>query len=156
MQPSFWPAAAAIYSAGIATGVATFQTEAPSWEDWDAAHLPVCRLAAEEGGTLLGWAALSPTSARAVYRGVAEVSIYVDAAARGRGIGTALLRELILASEKAGLWTLQAVIQRENKASLRLHQACGFRLVGYRERIAQDARGVWRDTWLLERRKTQE
>ena len=152
MTAADWPAAARIYEEGIATGTATFETEAPGYEDWDRAHLPSCRLAAEENGTVVGWAALSPVSVRPVYRGVAEVSVYVAAAHRGRGVGRALLTALIASSEQAGLWTLQSAIQRENLASLALHRLCGFRLVGYRERIARDAAGVWRDTYLMERR----
>jgi L-amino acid N-acyltransferase YncA len=152
LRASDWPAVARIYRDGIATGQATFETDPPDWERWDAAHLRELRLVArDEGGAVLGWAALSPVSARAVYRGVAEVSVYVAAAARGQGVGRALLDELVRASESAGLWTLQAGIFPENIPSLGLHAACGFRVVGRRERIGQ-LRGVWRDVLLLERR----
>jgi phosphinothricin acetyltransferase len=143
-----------IFEEGLATGNATFETAAPAWETWDAAHLPSPRLAARAAssrGTLLGWAALSPVSQRCVYGGVAEVSIYVAAAARGKGVGRALLAELVRRSEDRGIWTLQAGIFPENAASLALHRACGFRVVGTRERIGRLS-GVWRDVVLLERR----
>ena len=154
MTAAHWPEVRAIYAEGIATGQATFATEPPSWGAWDAGHLPTCRLvagAAATPGTSLGWAALSPVSGRCVYAGVAEVSVYVAAAARGQGVGRALLAALIAASEQHGLWTLQAGIFFENPASVRLHEALGFRVVGRRERIGQ-LHGVWRDTLLLERR----
>jgi L-amino acid N-acyltransferase YncA len=151
MQPADWPAVRTIYLEGIATGNATFETEAPEWERWDASHLPVCRLVARRDGQVVGWAALSPVSGRCAYGGVAEVSVYVAAAARGQGIGNALLAALVAESERAGLWTLQAGIFPENVASLALHKACGFREVGRRERIGQ-MHGVWRDTVLMERR----
>ena len=155
---------------------ATFQTEAPAWADWNAAHLPHSRLvalcepaqaasyglgpvtsagqepaASSEAGRVVGWAALSPVSARAVYAGVAEVSVYIAGGQRGRKIGEALLGTLITESERNGIWTLQASIFPENVASLRIHARCGFRQVGYRERIGQ-MHGVWRDTVLVERR----
>ncbi|MFO7696880.1 MAG: N-acetyltransferase family protein [Anaerolineae bacterium] len=152
LRPEDWPAVVRIYREGIATGQATFELEAPDWALWDRHHLPEPRLVArDEGGVIVGWAALSPVSARAVYRGVAEVSVYVATAERSQGIGRALLEALIAASERAGLWTLQAGIFPENVASLRLHAACGFRVVGRRERLGQ-LRGVWRDVLLLERR----
>jgi L-amino acid N-acyltransferase YncA len=151
MRPADWPAIEAIYAEGIATGNATFETALPTWQEWDQRHLSVCRLAAREGGHILGWAALSRVSARPVYAGVAEVSVYVAEAVQGRGFGRALLRRLVDESERQGLWTLQASIFPENEASLRTHWACGFREVGRRERIAQ-LNAVWRDTVLLERR----
>jgi L-amino acid N-acyltransferase YncA len=142
----------AIYALGIVSGQATFETETPSWSQWHAAHLPVCRLAARlPDGRVIAWAALSPVSRRAVYAGVAEVSIYVHPDWRRRGVGRALLTELVKRSEEAGIWTLQAGMFSENMGSLRLHEGCGFRLVGRRERIGQ-LNGVWRDTLLLERR----
>jgi phosphinothricin acetyltransferase len=154
MSSDDWPAVRDIYEAGIATGEATFQTEAPPWDAWDAAHLETCRLVArEEYGTLIGWAALGRVSARPVYAGVAEVSVYVAASARGRGVGRLLLTALIDASERDGRWTLQASIFPENEASVRLHERCGFRVVGRRERIARQY-GRWRDTLLLERRSS--
>ena len=147
-----WTEVRAIYESGIATGHATFQTESPSWEVWDRGHLSTCRLVArDDSAGLLGWAALSPVSARPVYAGVAEVSVYVGASARGKGIGRLLLEALIVASEADGRWTLQAGIFPENVASLRLHESCGFRIVGRRERIGLH-HGTWRDVILLERR----
>jgi L-amino acid N-acyltransferase YncA len=153
LTPEDWAQARAIYEEGIATGEATFETDAPSWEQWDAGHLPFCRLAARAGGAFVGWAALSPVSRRACYAGVAEVSVYVGAASRGRGVGRALLLAVIAESERQGLWTLQGATFPENAASLRLQGACGFRVIGRRERVAR-LRGVWRDTVLTERRST--
>jgi L-amino acid N-acyltransferase YncA len=146
-----WPAVREIYQDGIDTGDATFETAAPDWEAWDAKHLASCRLVVREGSQVLGWAALSPVSARPVYRGVAEVSVYVSGRARGRGIGSMLLNQLVAASEEHGIWTLQASIFPENRASIALHQRAGFRIVGTRERIAC-REGRWRDTVLMERR----
>ncbi|HEX8070174.1 MAG TPA: GNAT family N-acetyltransferase [Pyrinomonadaceae bacterium] len=151
MTAAAWPRVRAIYCEGLATGLATFETEAPEWAAWDAAHLNAPRLVARTGGEVAGWAALSPVSRRAVYAGVAEVSVYVGAAHRGAGVGRALLAALVAASERLGLWTLQASVFAANEASLRLHEACGFRVVGRRERIARRD-GAWRDTILLERR----
>jgi L-amino acid N-acyltransferase YncA len=145
-----WPAVRTIYEDGIREGNATFETEAPAWDAWAAAH-PGIRLVAEEDGAVAGWAALSPASARECYRGVAEVSIYVGESARGRGVGRALLDELVARSEAAGYWTLTAGVFPENEGSLRLHRACGFREVGVRERIGESG-GVWRDVVVLERR----
>lgn len=153
MRETDWPAVRAIYQEGIATGQATFETAAPEWEVWDAGHRPDCRLVARQGEQVIGWAALSPVSRRAVYRGVAEVSIYVAEAARGRGVGQALLAALIEASEAAGVWTLQASVFSENEASVALHLSWGFRVVGRRERIGLH-HGVWRDTLMLERRSS--
>jgi phosphinothricin acetyltransferase len=151
LTPADWEQVRAIYLEGLAGGQATFETEAPAWEEWDAAHLPVCRLAARAGGRLAGWAALSPVSRRRCYAGVAEGSVYVAADQRGRGVGKALLQALVAASEAHGIWTLQGSTFAENAASLRLQAACGFRVVGRRERIARH-HGVWRDTVLTERR----
>ena len=149
-----WPEARAIYEAGIATGTATFTTETPDWDDWDRGHLTHSRLVAlSEAGQVLGWAALSPVSGRCVYGGVGEVSVYVAAEARGQGVGRQLLAALAAKSEAQGMWTLQAGIFPENTASIRLHEAAGFRLVGRRERIGQ-LRGSWQDTLLLERRSS--
>lgn len=146
-----WPAVRAIYLEGIATGHATFETEAPAWEAWDATHFPAPRLVAVSDEGVIGWAALGRISTRAVYAGEAEVSIYVANGARGLGAGRALLQELIANSETNDIWTLQANIFPENAASLALHKSCGFREVGRRERIGK-MKGVWRDTLLLERR----
>jgi|ERR1044072_6245619 phosphinothricin acetyltransferase len=153
MAPGDWEAVARIYQEGIATGEATFETVAPSWASWDAAHLPFARLVAREKNEIVGWAALSQVSRRAAYAGVAEVSVYVAAACRGRGVGRALLERIILESEAHGVWTLQAVVFSENAATLALHKGCGFREVGRRERISK-LQGHWRDTILLERRST--
>jgi phosphinothricin acetyltransferase len=149
MAPADWPAVAAIYAEGLEAG--TFETEVPSWETWDETHLAAPRLVARLGGAVCGWAALSPVSRRHVYRGVAEDSVYVAGRARGRGVGRALLGELVRSSDEAGIWTIQASCFPENAASIRLHESCGFRVVGTRERIAQ-REGVWRDVVLLERR----
>lgn len=140
-----------IYLEGIATGNATFEQTAPDWEQWDAAHLRTCRIVAREGEEILGWAALSPVSNRCVYAGVAEVSIYVAATARGRGIGAKLISRLVVDSEAEGIWTLQAGIFPENVASIQLHASAGFRIAGTRERIGQQ-NGRWRDVVLMERR----
>jgi phosphinothricin acetyltransferase len=147
-----WPAVAAIYAEGIATGQATFETEVPSWSSWDASHLAEHRfVAVDPAGPVLGWAALAPVSSRCVYAGVTENSVYVAAAARGRGIGAALLRRLVESAEQAGIWTVQTGIFPENVASLALHASCGFRVVGRRERLGQQS-GRWRDVLFLERR----
>jgi L-amino acid N-acyltransferase YncA len=141
----------AIYAEGIEDGLATFETQCPSWEEWDEAHVEECRLVAEDGGKLLGWAALSPVSRRACYRGVAEITFYVARGARGRAVGSALLEALVDASEEAGFWTLQGATIQDNTASLRLQERCGFRVVGTRERIGQ-LDGQWKTTVLTERR----
>jgi L-amino acid N-acyltransferase YncA len=150
LGPADWPQVVRIYEDGIRAGDATFDLVSPGWESWDAAHSQL-RLVAELDGEVVGWAALQPYSSRRCYRGVAEESVYVAAAAQGRGVGRALLGRLIARSEEAGIWTLQAGIFPENKPSLRLHLGCGFRLVGVRERLGE-ANGVWRDVLLLERR----
>ena len=151
MRASDWEQVRAIYLEGIRSGHSTFETEAPSWEKWDEGHLPFARLVMRDGETVLGWAALSPVSKRHVYRGVAEVTVYVGENAQGQGIGRTLLEALIDESEKNGIWTLQASIFPENTASVQLHLRCGFREVGRRERIAM-LHGIWRDTLLFERR----
>jgi len=164
MPPELWPAVREIYREGIATGNATFETEVPDWEKWDSSHRKDCRLTAlepfEDDGEIvvpldkvrvLGWAALSPVSSRRVYAGVAEVSVYVASAARGRGVGRALLGALVQESEAQGIWTLQAGIFPENKASIALHESCGFQKIGVRRRIGKLG-DTWRDVVLLERR----
>jgi phosphinothricin acetyltransferase len=157
MQPRDWEQVRAIYLEGIATGNATFETEAPSWEKWDGGHLQSPRLVTRHGsgatGPVIGWAALSGVSSRCVYAGVADESVYVAAAARGQGVGGILLATLCKAAEAAGIWTLQAGIFPENAASLRLHEACGFRVVGCREKLGRH-HGVWRDVLMLERRSS--
>ena len=151
MSPGDWEQVRSIYLEGIATGFTTFETEAPSWEKWDAGHLKIARLVFRKGNQVVGWAALSPVSNRYVYRGVAELTISITEQSRGQGIGRALLEALIEQSERNGIWMLQAAIFPENTASVRLHLRCGFREVGRRERIAK-LNGVWRDTLLFERR----
>ena len=152
MTAGDWPLVRTIYEEGIATGNATFQMSAPTWAEWDAEHIQECRLVAtEDSAAIVGWAALSRVSGRCVYAGVAEVSIYVASAARGHSVGRQLLEYLIKDSEQHGFWTLQAGIFPENLASVALHQRCGFRIVGRRERLGQMA-GRWRDVLLLERR----
>jgi phosphinothricin acetyltransferase len=151
MAGADWPAVAEIYRQGIETGHASFETEVPPFEAWDAGHLAEPRLVARLEGAVAGWAALSPVSDRCVYGGVAEASVYVAPALGGRGIGTRLLSDLVHRAEDAGIWTVQAGFFPENAASLALHQRCGFRVVGRRERLGRH-HGVWRDVLLVERR----
>ena len=151
LEPGDYPAVAAVFAEGIETGLATFETEVPSWEAWNAAHLPAHRFVAELDGEVAGWTAVVPYSRRAVYRGVGEESVYVAERARGRGVGRALLEAVVESARADGLWTLQAGIFPDNAASLELHRALGFREVGVRERIGQ-LDGVWRDVVLLELR----
>ena len=146
-----WEFVRSIYVAGIATGQATFEIEAPNWIQWNNSHLPAPRLVAISSNIIVGWAALSRVSTRSVYAGVAEVSVYVSEEMRGQGVGTVLLATLVKESEQAAIWTLQAGIFPENLASISLHKSCGFREVGARERIGK-LKGIWRDTLLLERR----
>lgn len=151
LLPTDWEHVKLIYEKGIATGNATFQTSAPSWEEWNNSHLQRCRIIAEEDGKVVGWAALTSVSSRCVYAGVAEVSVYVDPAQSGKGIGSKLLEQLIELSEVDGIWTLQAGIFPENISSLKIHEKNGFRILGTREKIGKQ-NGIWRDTVLLERR----
>jgi L-amino acid N-acyltransferase YncA len=153
MQGDDWPAVRDIYSEGIATGNATFETETPDWAKWDQGHRRDCRLVAGDSVRIFGWAALSPVSVRRVYSGVAEVSVYVASAARGRGVGKLLLKSLVEQSERCGIWTLQAGIFPENVSSIALHTSCGFREVGRRQKLGQRS-GIWRDVLLLERRSS--
>ncbi len=146
-----FPEVARIYGEGLATGTATFETTIPSWEKWDNGHLPFARIIAVENNEYLGWASLSAVSSRCVYGGVAEVSVYVSEAARGKGVGEFLLKNLIEISEANNIWTLQSGIFRDNIASHKLHIKCGFREIGYKEKVGQ-LRGVWKDNVLLERR----
>jgi phosphinothricin acetyltransferase len=148
-----WPAVREIYVEGLATGQASFETEAPTWEQWNNARLPACRLVARDSSGIVGWAALSPVSSRRVYRGVAEASVYIAERGRRKGAGRALLEALIEAAEAAGIWTLEAKVFPENAASLTLCDRCGFRRVGVREKLACHD-GLWRDVLLLERRST--
>lgn len=152
MKATDWEEVKEIYVDGIKTGNSTFETEAPTWKEWDSGHIKSCRLIARYKEKVLGWAALSPISKRCVYNGVAEVSIYVGVNFRGKGIGKVLLNKLVEISEKNGFWTLQAGIFLENKSSLELHKKCGFREIGIREKIGKMENGNWRDVALLERR----
>ena len=155
MSADDWPSVARIYRAGIDAGNATFESDVPTWGDWSASRLATPRLVARGmRGETIGWAALTPTSARPVYAGVAEVSIYVDPALAGRGVGRALLLALIETSEQAGIWTLRAGIFPENVASIALHELCGFRLIGVQERMGRMPDGRWRDVVLYERRSS--
>jgi len=140
-----------IYKQGLATNIATFQNDSPQWEEWDKTHLDFCRISIFNKNKMLGWTALTPVSSRCVYSGVAEVSVYVATDARGKGIGKTLLAELIQQSEENGIWTLQSGIFAENEGSIKLHEKCGFRLVGYREKIGKK-NGIWKDNVLMERR----
>lgn len=148
-----WPDVAAIYADGILSRRATFETTVPSWEQWDCSHTPDCRLVADRDAAVIGWAALSPVSSRAVYKGVADISIYIARNAHGQGVGKLLMNTLIADSEEHGFWMLQAGILSYNEVSLAFHEACGFREVGRREKIGM-LDGVWRDVILMERRST--
>lgn len=151
MKPTDWEFVSQIYEEGIKTGVATFETTVPTYSDWDKAHLDTCRLVAEVNNEVLGWAALSPVSSRCVYGGVGEVSVYVSAKSRGKGVGKALMEQLIADSEADGFWTLQSGIFPDNKSSIRLHEKVGFRYIGRRERVGK-LHGSWRDNLLFEKR----
>ncbi len=151
MHNTDWESVAAIYMEGIATGYATFETSTPPYDVWDKNHLESCRLVAEREGRIAGWAALSPVSSRCVYGGVGEVSVYVGTGYHGLGIGKLLMDNLILESEKVGLWTLQSGIFPENIGSIKLHEKVGFRKIGYREKVGK-LHGAWKDNLLYERR----
>lgn len=153
MTATDWMFVAEIYKQGIDTGNATFQQIVPTWEEWNAAHVSCCRIVAEVENEIAGWAALSSVSARAVYSGVAEVSVYVGNKYRGQHIGTTLLESMIHESECHGYWTLQSGIFIENSASIAIHKKSGFREIGYREKVAK-MNNVWRNTILYERRST--
>jgi L-amino acid N-acyltransferase YncA len=154
MTEEDWEGVAKIYLEGINTGRATFQTEVPTWGNWNSSHISSCRLVACLDNKVLGWGALSPTSSRCVYAGVAEVSIYIGEEFREKGIGTALLNNLVRVSEKDGFWTLQSGIIKENTASIALHKRCGFREIGVRERVGKMSNGKWYDVVLMERRSS--
>jgi len=152
MTPEDWPAVKAIYEEGIKTRVATFETEVPPYKKWDQTKLPYGRLVYVDGNNrVLGWTALSTASDRCVYAGVAELMVYVSEKARGQGVGTKLLKDLIGVSEDNGIWTLQAGIDTLNTASVRLHEKVGFRVVGVREKLGK-MDNDWHDIYLLERR----
>lgn len=148
-----FPAVMEIYQQGLATQTATFQNVIPQWEEWDIGHLSCCRISIYHHGRMLGWTALTPVSSRCVYAGVAELSIYIAQNERGKGLGKILMNELITQSEVNGIWTLQAGIFAENKISIHLHESCGFRQVGFREKIGKK-NGLWKDNVLMERRST--
>lgn len=148
-----WEEVKKIWQEGIDTNMATFRREVPSYDEFDKGHAKDCRLVIANKEKVVGWAALSPTSSRDTYKGVAELSVYIDPMCKGKGLGKSLLRQLLKEAQTAGYWTLQAVILEENKASISLHQTCGFRLVGKRERIGQDHLGNWRSTLLFEKRR---
>jgi phosphinothricin acetyltransferase len=151
MQQKHWKQVKEIYESGIATGIATFETTAPSLEKWDDGHITFARLVAVENNEVVGWTALSPVSNRCVYGGVAEVSVYVAETHKGKGIGKLLLQNLITESERNGIWTLQAGIFTDNVASLKLHKKVGFRVIGHREKIGK-INDIWKDNYILERR----
>jgi len=152
MLETDWNDVARIYQHGMDTNIATFQTSCPSYEEWDKAHLQTCRFVITDGESIAGWTALSPVSSRCVYSGLAEISIYMDDKYSRLGLGTKLLNYLIQESEKNGIWMLQSAILQHNQASICLHEKCGFRKVGYREKIAKDKSGIWRDTVMMEKR----
>ena len=151
LEAADWPAVRDIYRQGMRAGLATFEVEAPTWQAWDAAHHAEQRLVAEIGDRVVGWATLAPVSPRRVYAGVAEDSVYVASDAQGQGVGGALLSALVAGAEAAGIWTIEAGIFPENGASIAMHQRCGFRIVGVREKLGRRD-GLWRDVLLLERR----
>lgn len=150
---SDWEAVKSIYEKGISTGIATFQLVPPTWEEWNDAHLKTCRIIAIRNNSVLGWTALTPVSKREVYKGVAEVSLYINEGFRGQGIGQILLEKLIQKSEGNGIWTLQSSIFPQNIPSIKVHEKLGFKTVGTREKIGQ-RNGIWYDNLLLERRST--
>jgi len=152
MIKSDWDRVSAIYMQGILSGKSTFNTECPSYEGWDAGHIKECRYVYEEDGEVIGWIAISPTSERCAYRGCVEMSVYVDENHRGKGIGTELVKKLICEAVSAGYWSIYSAILSINEASIRVHRKCGFREIGYRERIAKDRFGNWQNTTLMEYR----
>ena len=152
MSANDWEAVSQIYEEGLNTGLATFETSVPSYKSWDDAHIKECRLVATADNEILGWAALSPVSSRCVYGGIGEVSVYVGANARGKGVGKSLLENLVKSSEEAGYWTIQSGIFPENVGSIKLHEKVGFRFIGKRERVGKTQDGVWKDNLLFEKR----
>lgn len=154
MKSTDWKEVSSIYLEGIKSNLATFETALPSYNEWDESHLKICRFVAIIDNQIVGWCALSSTSNRYVYRGVVEVSIYLHPSFSGKGIGTTLLNYLSLETEEAGIWTLQSQIMQNNIASIKLHEKCGYRIVGVREAYGQDYLGEWRNVLLMERRKS--
>lgn len=153
MSPSDWESVSSIYKQGIDTGFATFETNVPTYESWDSAHMKSCRLVATENKIVIGWAALSPVSSRCVYGGIGEISVYIASTSRGKGVGKRLMKALILESESEGLWTIQSGIFPDNKGSIELHKKMGFRFIGKRERVGR-LHGEWKDNLLFERRSS--
>lgn len=156
MKRDDWERVVEIYKQGIDGGISTFNTECPTYQEWDKNHIQECRYVYEQDGFISGWVAIGPTSAREAYKGVVEVSIYIDISSRGNGIGTELLNKLCEESEKLGYWCLYSAIFSINRASIALHKRCGFREIGYRERIAKDRFGKWQNTTIMERRNNLE
>ena len=152
MTKDDWLEVSNIYKEGIDTKTATFQSEIPTCEQWDSSHLNICRFVITAGNKIVGWSALSPTSSRCVYKGVAEVSIYISNSYKGQGLGKILLDKMIMESEKNNIWSLQSVIIRENLSSIKLHEKCGFRQIGIREKVAKMDTLHWMDVVLMERR----
>ena len=152
MRVSDWERVAEIYTQGLEAGRSTFNTKCPTYEEWDKGHLKDCRFVYEEDGKVVGWVAISPSSSRCCYRGCVENSIYIDNDYKGRGIGTALTKKLLEECEKLGYWSILATIFSINTASLKMHKSCGFREIGYRERIAKDRFGEWQNTTMMEYR----
>jgi phosphinothricin acetyltransferase len=151
MLPDHWPEVSEIYREGIETGMATFEKEMPSWENWNNNHIKACRMVAKIDDIIVGWVALSHVSSRCVYGGVAEVSVYISEKTRGNQIGYKLMKKVIEESEINGYWTLQSGVFPENIASIKLHEKAGFRIIGFREKIGK-LDGVWKNNILMERR----
>lgn len=147
-----WKEIKKIYKSGMKTGIATFESNLPSWEKFDKDHLDFCRLAVVENEIIIGWIALSLMNGKDYYSGVAEVSIYIHEDFRNKGVGKVLLQKAIEDSEKNGLWTLQAKIIEDNISSIKLHKKCGFKLVGIREKLGRDKNGIFKNVWLFEKR----
>lgn len=152
MRKSDWERVSEIYRQGVEAGTATFNTECPAYDEWDGSHAKQCRLVYEENGKVMGWTALTPSSSVCAYRGCAEMSVYLDSDSRGKGVGPQLVNRLLKEAGKAGYWTVYSSIISINKSSLALHKKCGFREIGYMERIAKDRFGVWQNVTLMELR----
>lgn len=147
-----WSSVRKIYQSGITSNLATFETHCPTYTDWDKTHIKDCRFVITDEEIVIGWAVLSAVSNRAVFAGVAEISIYIDDRYKNQGVGTMLLNHMVRESEKCGFWLLESVIFQNNTASLELHKKCGFREVGYREKMGKDRFGEWRNVVVMEKR----